>query len=124
MTDHDPHRWLKDFPSTQATVFVGLVLATFYVIVSLVGALVGREIGEATHFALATFITALIGVNFAVKRFSDRELAAAKATGPSPVTVEAPSTVVTPAPETKTFAREDRRAVRNELPSTLPESEL
>lgn len=96
MTDQDPHGWLRDFPSTQATVFTGLVLATLYVIVALLAALLERPLNEGTHVALATFITALVGVNFAVKRFSDRELAAAKASGPSPVNVEAPSTVLAP----------------------------
>jgi len=91
----DPHRWLRDFPSTQATVFVGLVCAVSYVLVSLVGALMERPLNEVTHFALGAFILALCGLNFAVKRMTDTGLAAARASGKVPaVNVDSQSTVV------------------------------
>jgi hypothetical protein len=93
----DPHRWLTNFPSTQATVLVGDVCAVFYVVCSMIGSLTGHPVDGGTHAAIAGFITLLVSGNFAIKRATDRDLAEVrargKAAGRASVTVEAPSTV-------------------------------
>lgn len=64
-------KWIAQFPSTNGKIVVGLFLAVVYIITALVADVFNRELSEATHIAVAAFLSALIGIatyQYKVKR--------------------------------------------------------
>lgn len=91
---------LATLPTTNTRIAVSLALCVVFVITALAADIAGHAITETTLSTLAFFLLGMLGADvasFGIKRFSDRDYAAAKASGPSPVNVEGPSSVsVTP----------------------------
>lgn len=89
--------YINNMNSTTHTIACGLFLATLYVVICLVAALTGNEIGEHTMDTIGLFIGAMLGVGagqFTMKRFSNTEYAAAKSGGNPPVIVPSNTTTV------------------------------
>ena len=107
--------WINEINTTAVRVLVSVGLASFAIIAIVWGILWRNWLPTTEQMrvleGVALVILTMMGfdvLQFASKRFSDKGYAEAKARGkhgPSPVTVEAPSTVkIAPAPEGDTTA--------------------
>lgn len=89
---------LETMPMTNLRIFVSLHLAVVYMLFVFVGIVMGKitSTNESSVQNLGIILSIWLGIDvahFSAKRFSDRGLAEAKASGPAQVNVESPSTV-------------------------------